>query len=74
MHRLGNQVLLETALNRDLANAPYADKRPALIASAITTTRQLAEMVDDWTPETLASRQAQMARRATAIWRIAQLS
>jgi hypothetical protein len=74
VHRLGNQVLLETALNRDLANAPYADKRPALIASAITTTRQLAEMVDDWTPETLASRQAQMARRATAIWRIAQLS
>jgi len=73
VHRLGNLALLETALNRDLANAPYADKRPALIASAITPTRQLAEMVDDLTPETLALRQAQMAKLATAIWRIAQL-
>ena len=45
-----------------------------LSASAITTTRQLAETYDDWTPETLAACQAQMARRATAIWRVAQLS
>ena len=74
VHRLGNLALLETALNRDLANVPYASKRPALAASAITTTRQLAETYDDWTPETLAACQAQMARRATAIWRVAQLS
>jgi hypothetical protein len=74
VHRLGNLALLESALNRDLANAPYASKRPALAASAITTTRHLAATYDDWTPETLAARQAQMARRATAIWRIAQLS
>ena len=74
VYRLGNLALLETALNRDLANAPYASKRPALAASAITTSRLLAEMVDDWMPETLASQQAQMAWRATAIWRVAQLS
>jgi hypothetical protein len=46
----------------------------ALAARAIITTRQLAEIYDDWPPETLADRQPQMARQATAIWRIAQLT
>jgi len=73
VHRLGNLALLETAFNRDLANAPYASKRPALAASAITTTRHLSDIYDDWTPETLAARQPQIVRRSTAIWRIAQL-
>lgn len=58
VHRLGNLALLETTLNRDLANAPYADKRVALAASsAIITTRQVTETYDAWTPETLATRQ-----------------
>jgi hypothetical protein len=72
--RLGNLALLEVALNRNLGNSPYPSKRSALAASAITTTRQLAETYEHWTPETLATRQAQMAKRATAIWRIAQLA
>ena len=72
IHRLGNLALLETSLNGDLANRSYAEKRPALQASAVTSTRQLAERYDTWTPDSLNDRQAQMARRATGIWRIAQ--
>ncbi len=67
-------AVIETAFNRDLANAPYTGKQPALAASAITPTRQLTETYDDWSPETLAARQAQIVRRAPAIWRITQLS
>jgi hypothetical protein len=67
-------VLLETSRNQSLANAAYASKRLALAASAITTTRQLAECFDSWTPETLAACQAQIARAATGIWRVSQLS
>jgi len=67
-------AVIETEFNRDLANAPYTGKQPALAASAITTTRQLTKTYDDWSPETLAARQAQIVRRAPAIWRITQLS
>ncbi len=72
--RLGNLALLEASRNQSLANAAYASKRPALASSAITTTRQLAECFESWTPETLAARQAQMARAATGIWRVSQLA
>ena len=72
--RLGNLVLLESSSNRNLAYAPYASKQAVLNASTFITTRQLAECFDSWTPETLAARQAQMARAATGIWRVSQLA
>ena len=37
-------------------------------------TRKVAEDNTDWTPERLAARQVAMAKLATAIWRISQLS
>ncbi len=72
--RLGNLVLLETSPNQGLANAAYASKRPGLAASAITNTRQLAERFENWTPEALAVRQAQIGRAATGIWRVSQMA
>lgn len=72
--RLGNQTLLATGANRDLGNAPYAEKAPVFRASTIGITRKVAEENADWTPERVAARQQWMAAQATAIWRISQLS
>jgi hypothetical protein len=53
--------------NRNIANAPFPSNWPMLAASAMNTTRQLAQQSDTWSPESLASRQAQMSRAATGI-------
>ena len=72
--RLGNLTLLQKGTNKDLGNAPYAQKKPVFAASTFGITRKIAEDNADWTPERLAARQNWMANQATAIWRIDQLS
>jgi len=72
--RLGNITLLQAGQNRDLGGADYAAKRPVYAASGFALTRKIAEENADWTPERIAARQNRMARQATSIWRIAQLS
>jgi len=74
IYRLGNMVMLEAGKNRDLANKPYIEKRAVLQTSGLALTRSLAEENVEWTPERVAARQQQLARLATAVWRIAQLS
>ena len=68
--RLGNIALLEAGPNRDAGNAGYEAKRPALGKSRFQTTRDISGRYEDWTPETIDSRQEAMARSAAAIWRI----
>lgn len=72
--RLGNMTLMQAGQNRNAGNDDYAAKRPAYAASGFALTRKIAEENADWTPERIAARQNQMARQATSIWRIAQLS
>ncbi len=72
--RLGNMTLMETGKNRDLGNLDYAAKRSVYAASVFALTRTLAQETANWTPERIAARQSWMARQATSIWRIAQLS
>jgi hypothetical protein len=74
VYRLGNMVMLEESFNRDLGNKPYATKREIYRQSTLCLTRKLANENEEWNPERLAARQRQMARLATAIWRIDQLS
>ena len=69
-HRLGNQTLLETALNRELGNAAYVGKREAYRQSEFAITRRVAEEFDSWTVEKVRTHQQWMARQATDIWRI----
>jgi hypothetical protein len=73
VYRLGNMVMLEAGKNKDLANKPYADKRPMLQGSGLKLTRTLAEENTEWNPERLQARQQQLAKLATAVWRIAQM-
>ncbi len=74
VYRIGNMVMLESGKNKDIANQPYADKRPVLQTSGIQLTRELAGENDDWTPERVHQRQQKLAKLATAVWRVAQLS
>ncbi|MGI2324591.1 MULTISPECIES: DUF262 domain-containing protein [unclassified Methylococcus] len=74
VYRLGNMVMLEAGKNKAIANQPYADKRLVLEQSSLKLTRELAEENEDWTPERIDARQNKLARLATAVWRIAQLS
>lgn len=73
-YRLGNMALLNSNLNRDLGNAEYAHKRPVLALSGFVLTKKLADENADWTPERVATRQKALAKIATSVWRIAQLS
>jgi hypothetical protein len=73
-YRLGNLTLLASAVNRDLGNKSFADKRQVYRTSEFAITRQVAEDNAEWNAERIAVRQNQMARLATAIWRIDQLS
>lgn len=73
-YRLGNMSLLEAGANRDCGNRSFAEKKPHYARSAYETTRRIAEENDEWTPERVEVRQAWMAKQATAIWRVEQLS
>jgi hypothetical protein len=74
IYRLGNLTLLEASSNRDLGNSGYATKRVAYHASGISITRSIAIDNDSWDSDRVAVRQHEMAKQATAIWRIAQLA
>lgn len=73
-YRIGNLALLAKGVNKGLGNSDYSTKKPILANSDFGLTRQLAEENSDWTPERIAARQKTLARLATSVWRIAQLS
>lgn len=73
-YRLGNMVMLENVKNRELGNLPFGDKRPVLSTSVFETTREIAEMNEEWTPKSIEARQRAMAKIATSIWKVSQLS
>lgn len=72
--RLGNMALLEAGANARVGNLPFAAKRAVYENSIYQTTRLIAAENQDWTPERIAARQKRMAKIATAIWRVTQLS
>ena len=70
VNRIGNATLLESAVNRDIGSAPYADKRPAYERSTYALTRQVAEMApEEWTFGFMEKRQRHLAQRAVRVWR-----
>jgi hypothetical protein len=73
-YRLGNMALMAKGANKDAGNASFAVKKPLFAASAFELTRKLAEDNADWTPERITARQKTLARLATSVWRVTQLS
>ncbi|MCY4213205.1 MAG: DUF262 domain-containing protein [Gammaproteobacteria bacterium] len=69
-HRLGNQTLLEAALNRELGNTAYSGKREVYRRSGFAVTRRVAEEFEAWTVEKIRAHQQWMARQATDVWKI----
>ncbi|MCA3217965.1 MAG: DUF262 domain-containing protein [Burkholderiales bacterium] len=73
-YRLGNLTLAPAGTNRDLAASAYVVKQPLLAQSPYAITRKLATDHAEWAPESIDAHQKWMAKQATAIWRVAQLS
>lgn len=68
--RIGNLTWLEGGLNRNVGNAELEHKLAAYRQSRYTMSTELVNYIgDEWTPAKLEARQAQMARRATHLWR-----
>ncbi|MFA0335268.1 MULTISPECIES: DUF262 domain-containing protein [unclassified Vibrio] len=70
IYRLANMVILEKSINKNIGNCPYEVKRESLKKSAVVITAGLANFYDDWTPETIDSRQKFLAKKAKTIWRV----
>ena len=69
-NRIGNTTLLESAVNRNIGSASYADKRPAYEHSGYALTRHVAEMApEEWTFAFMEKRQQHLAQRAVQVWR-----
>ena len=69
-NRIGNLTLLETKKNRNLSNAAYSKKRKIYKDSEFKMTQKVAERYDVWDEESIESRQKQMAKTATSVWKI----
>lgn len=67
VYRLGNLTPMEPTFNREVGNQPYLIKREKYQQSVYTLTQRIT--AEEWTPDTLATRQRYLAQRAVHIWR-----
>jgi hypothetical protein len=67
IYRLGNLTLLERDLNRQVANKGFSSKKKIYHKSRFQITKAIES--EEWTPATVAARQAQMASTAVKVWR-----
>ncbi|EKQ67310.1 hypothetical protein OsccyDRAFT_3567 [Leptolyngbyaceae cyanobacterium JSC-12] len=67
VYRVGNLTPLEPPLNRQVGNESYPIKREVYQQSVYKLTQDI--LAEEWTPDTLATRQKYLAQRATHIWR-----
>ena len=74
IYRLGNMTLLEAAANREIGNLPFTDKKLVYTASQFQITKNIAIENNDWNLSRIAAHQNWMAKQATVIWRVDQLS
>ena len=68
---LGNLTLLERSKNnKDAADKLFDEKREVYAKSKYALTKNIAAEYAEWTPATIRSRQKQLGRLATTIWKI----
>ncbi|HAG81127.1 MAG TPA: DUF262 domain-containing protein [Cyanobacteria bacterium UBA12227] len=67
VYRLGNLTPLEPHLNRQVGNKLYPSKQATYQQSIYKLTQNI--LAEEWTPNTLATRQRHLAKRAIHIWR-----
>jgi uncharacterized protein with ParB-like and HNH nuclease domain len=66
VYRLGNLTILEPSFNRDVGQKNYLIKLEKYQESVYALTKSI--MAEDWTPDAIAARQRNLARRAVHIW------
>lgn len=66
VYRLGNLSLLEPSFNRDIGQKNYQIKQEKYQQSVYALTKNI--LAEDWTPDAIAARQRNLARRAVHIW------
>lgn len=74
IYRIGNMTILESSINREIQNKSYEVKKLAFERSEFEVTKKISADNDKWDTDSINSRQNQLARKATSIWRISQLS
>lgn len=67
VYRLGNLTLLEPSFNRDIGQKNYGIKLEKYQHSVYALTKKI--VAEDWTPDSIAARQRNLARRAVHIWK-----
>ena len=67
VYRIGNLTPLEPHLNRHVGNELYSIKQEIYQQSAYKLTQNI--LAEEWTPNTLATRQRHLAQRSAHIWR-----
>ena len=65
--RLGNQVLLDTKINRELGSGPFEKKRAMYGKSQLILTKEVADL-DRWTTDEIAKRQQKLTELAIRRW------
>ena len=68
--RLGNMALMREAINRDIGNRPFDEKKAIYGGSGYLTTAEIAGY-ERWDLEAIDSRQARLAELAVATWSLA---
>jgi hypothetical protein len=66
-YRIGNLIPLEPNLNRQIGNELYSYKQTIYQRSIYKLAQNV--VAEEWTPDTLATRQRHLAQRAVHIWR-----
>jgi hypothetical protein len=67
--KLGNLTLLEASKNNKIAaNNSFAEKKLVYAGSKYAMTKKID--ADEWTPEKIKHRQAQLGKMAATVWRI----
>lgn len=72
IYRLGNLTLLESAKNNDCGTKPFEEKQEVYHKSQYEMTKQMD--YPEWTASQVRSRQEKLAKMATSVWRISQIS
>lgn len=67
INRLGNLTLLSRRINTSIKNGSFSEKKPHYLQSEILLTKDLATY-ENWSEETINSRQEIISRYATKIW------
>ena len=73
VYRLGNMTPLEKKPNRAIGNQGYADKIAIFQESCFKITSDIPKNSESWTEKAITTRQAQLAKIATAIWKVDML-